>query len=247
MQAMLSASDAIDRVLRTHRTSVRMVVRRAGGGHLLGRAHPQVGLPDPRLRFDPASRNSNGTSTALLFLSWLGYAYIRNVHVRIDVFTPSKTPRQQAKLEVFGILVFAIPYCLVATYFAFLFAHVSFLQNERSDAPNGLEYRWIMKGCLFLGLVLARPGGGLGPVAQARPAVRASRSRRARLVARGQSLRGDGHGMDRRPSLRAHVSRAHVHHVRGLSGGVRPGRRGAWLRRARHRSSMSSARRSSAA
>lgn len=89
-----------------------------------------------------------------LFLFWLGYAYIRNAHVRIDVFTANKTPRQQAKLEVFGILLFAIPYCLVATYFAFWFAEVSFVQNERSDAPNGLEWRWIMKGCLFLGLVL---------------------------------------------------------------------------------------------
>jgi TRAP-type mannitol/chloroaromatic compound transport system permease small subunit len=64
------------------------------------------------------------------------------------------TTREQAKLEVFGINIFAIPYCLVASYFAFLFAEVSFLQNERSDAPNGLEWRWIMKGCLFLGLVL---------------------------------------------------------------------------------------------
>lgn len=89
-----------------------------------------------------------------LFLFWLGYAYVRNSHVRIDVFTANKTERQEAKLEIFGILVFAIPYCIVATYFSFLFAQVSFLQNERSDAPNGLEYRWIMKGCLFLGLVL---------------------------------------------------------------------------------------------
>jgi len=90
----------------------------------------------------------------MLFMFWLGYAYIRNVHVRIDVFTSNKTPRQQAKLEVFGILFFAIPYCLVATYYAYLFAHTSFVQNESSDAPNGLAYRWIIKSCLVAGLVL---------------------------------------------------------------------------------------------
>jgi TRAP-type mannitol/chloroaromatic compound transport system permease small subunit len=89
-----------------------------------------------------------------LFLFWLGYAYVRNVHVRIDVFTADKTQRQKAKLEVFGLIIFAIPYCMVATYFAFLFAQTSFLQNESSDAPNGLGYRWIIKSCLFLGLVL---------------------------------------------------------------------------------------------
>jgi len=90
----------------------------------------------------------------MLFMFWLGYAYIRNFHVRIDVFTANKTPRQQAKLEVFGLIVFAIPYCLVATWFAYLFAQTSFLQNESSDAPNGLPYRWIVKACLFLGLIL---------------------------------------------------------------------------------------------
>ena len=90
----------------------------------------------------------------LLFMFWLGYAYIRNVHVRIDVFTAGKTPRQQAKLEVFGILFFAIPYCLVATYYSYEFAHTSFVQNESSDAPNGLPNRWIIKFCLVAGLVL---------------------------------------------------------------------------------------------
>jgi TRAP-type mannitol/chloroaromatic compound transport system permease small subunit len=89
-----------------------------------------------------------------LFLFWLGYAYVRNVHVRIDVFTADKTDRQKAKLEVFGLIVFAIPYCAVATYFAYLFAQTSFLQGESSDAPNGLAHRWIIKSCLFLGLVL---------------------------------------------------------------------------------------------
>jgi len=90
----------------------------------------------------------------LLFLPWLGYCYIRNVHVRIDVFTASASPRKQAILEVFGILVFAIPYCLVATYFAFEFFEVSFIQGETSDAPNGLRFRWVMKGALFIGLIL---------------------------------------------------------------------------------------------
>ena len=89
-----------------------------------------------------------------LFLFWLGYAYVRNVHVRIDVFTADLPPRRAAWLELFGIFAFAIPYTLVAVYFAYLFAQTSFLQNESSNAPNGLAYRWIIKSCLFIGLVL---------------------------------------------------------------------------------------------
>lgn len=90
----------------------------------------------------------------ILFMFWLGYAYVRNVHVRIDVLTANLQVRKQAQLEVIGVFIFAIPYLLMATWFAYGFAETSFLQNERSDAPNGLGYRWVIKGCLFLGLML---------------------------------------------------------------------------------------------
>ncbi len=90
----------------------------------------------------------------MLFLFWLGYAYVRNVHVRIDVFTGHLPWRRQAWLEVFGISIFAIPYSALATYYSWSFVVVSYLQNESSDAPNGLGNRWIIKGCLFLGMVL---------------------------------------------------------------------------------------------
>jgi TRAP-type mannitol/chloroaromatic compound transport system permease small subunit len=90
----------------------------------------------------------------MLFMFWLGYAYVRNVHVRIDVFTANRSPRAQAWLEIFGVVLFAIPYCAVATYFSYLFAETSWIQNERSDAPNGLAYRWIIKSCLVAGLLL---------------------------------------------------------------------------------------------
>ena len=89
-----------------------------------------------------------------IFLPWLGYAYVRNVHVRIDVFTANLPPRKAAWLELFGIIVFALPYTAVAIYFSFFFAETSFIQNESSSAPNGLPYRWIIKSFLFAGLVL---------------------------------------------------------------------------------------------
>jgi TRAP-type mannitol/chloroaromatic compound transport system permease small subunit len=89
-----------------------------------------------------------------LFLFWLGYAYVRNVHVRIDILTANLPPRRAAWLEIIGIVAFAVPYTVVAIYFSFLFAQTSFLQNESSNAPNGLAYRWIIKSCLFFGLVL---------------------------------------------------------------------------------------------
>jgi TRAP-type mannitol/chloroaromatic compound transport system permease small subunit len=88
-----------------------------------------------------------------VFAPWLGLCYLHNAHVRIDVFTGNLPARTQAWIELVGCLVFAIPYCLVVFYFSGDFALLSFMQNESSDAPTGLPYRWIIKFVLFLGIV----------------------------------------------------------------------------------------------
>jgi TRAP-type mannitol/chloroaromatic compound transport system permease small subunit len=87
---------------------------------------------------------------AILFCTWLGYTYVRNGHVRIDVFTAGLSPRSKLWLELFCCLVFALPYLWVALPYAQDFFVTSFLQNEASDAPTGLPYRWVVKFFLYL-------------------------------------------------------------------------------------------------
>lgn len=87
---------------------------------------------------------------SILFCSWLGFTYIRDGHVRIDVFTSHLSQRRAAQLELFGCLVFALPYVLVAIPYAHSFFLTSFLQNESSEAPNGLPARWFIKLVLYL-------------------------------------------------------------------------------------------------
>jgi TRAP-type mannitol/chloroaromatic compound transport system permease small subunit len=88
----------------------------------------------------------------LLFTTWLGYAYVRNSHVRIDVFVGGLSFRRKVWLELAGCLLFALPYLIVALPYAHDFFMTSFLQNESSDAPNGLPYRWIVKFFVYAGL-----------------------------------------------------------------------------------------------
>ncbi|WP_439573565.1 TRAP transporter small permease subunit [Phreatobacter sp.] len=90
---------------------------------------------------------------AVLFLTWLGYAYIRNAHVRIDVFTGHLDQRRQARLELIGCIIFALPYLFVALPFAHEFFVQSFRQMEGSNAPNGLPYRFVIKGFLYYGFL----------------------------------------------------------------------------------------------
>ncbi len=87
---------------------------------------------------------------AVLFCTWLGYTYLRNGHVRIDVFTGGLAPRSKLWLELFCCVVFALPYLWVALPYAWDFFVVSFGQNESSDAPTGLPYRWVIKCFLFV-------------------------------------------------------------------------------------------------
>jgi TRAP-type mannitol/chloroaromatic compound transport system permease small subunit len=87
---------------------------------------------------------------AVLFCTWLGYAYIRNAHVRIDVFTGGLFERSKLWLELACCLVFAMPYLWVAIPYAHDFFMTSLLQGESSDAPTGLPYRWVVKFFLYL-------------------------------------------------------------------------------------------------
>jgi len=89
-----------------------------------------------------------------LFSLWLGMAYLKNAHVRIDVAFANAKPRTMALWEFWGIVVFAIPYCAVALYFGANFAWVSFIQNEMSDAASGLPYRYVPKTIIAAGLLL---------------------------------------------------------------------------------------------
>ena len=89
-----------------------------------------------------------------LFSFWLGVAYVKNAHVRIDILVAGLKPKTKAWTELIGCFVFAIPYCLLAIYFSLDFTITAFLDNEGSPSSNGLPWRWIPKGCIFLGLLM---------------------------------------------------------------------------------------------
>lgn len=90
---------------------------------------------------------------SFVFLTWIGYCYILNAHVRIDVFTTGLSERTTAWLELLGIIIFAAPYVIVAQPHAWEFFYRAWEQNESSSAPNGLPWRWIVKGFLFYGFL----------------------------------------------------------------------------------------------
>ena len=89
-----------------------------------------------------------------LFSFWLGTAYLKNAHVRIDILVAGASERRRAWIEFLGVLIFAIPYCLIAIYFSYDFFHTAWQFNEYSDSATGLPWRWIPKGIISIGLIL---------------------------------------------------------------------------------------------
>lgn len=90
----------------------------------------------------------------ILFMFLLGYAYLKDSHVRIDLVRERLGQRTQWWLELLGCVFFLIPYCLLIVYFSADFWWLSFQNAETSSSATGLPYRWIIKAALPIGFTL---------------------------------------------------------------------------------------------
>jgi TRAP-type mannitol/chloroaromatic compound transport system permease small subunit len=94
-----------------------------------------------------------------LFTLVLGYGYIWNTHVRVDLIRENLVFRKKAWLELLGLTFFMIPYCLTVIWFASVYAYDSFMINEISASQVGLTHRWIIKSVLVFGMIVAALSG----------------------------------------------------------------------------------------
>ncbi len=91
---------------------------------------------------------------AAIFLLAFGMTYLHNAHVRVDVLRETFSRRKQAIVELIGLLVFALPYFAVVTYYGWEFVSRAFVSGEGSDALTGLPHRWVIKSFLLAGLIV---------------------------------------------------------------------------------------------
>ena len=89
-----------------------------------------------------------------LFLLVLGYAYLKDAHVRIKIVREKYSVKVKAILETLGIIMFLIPYTLLVIYFGIDFVQRSFSLNEVSSALTGLSHRWIIKSFIPIGMFI---------------------------------------------------------------------------------------------
>ncbi len=94
-------------------------------------------------------------SHTVMFTLVLGYGYIWNSHVRVDLVRENLKFRNRAWLEFIGLTFFYIPYCIVLIYFSAVYAYDSWSIGEISASLVGLSHRWIIKSVLAAGLLVA--------------------------------------------------------------------------------------------
>jgi TRAP-type mannitol/chloroaromatic compound transport system permease small subunit len=126
---------------------------------VIGRQIPgaQTATPWPEV-------NAYLASTRLQELEWhlhtaifalaLGYAYVTNAHVRVDLLRERWSCRRKLVVEMMGIAIFVIPYIGVLLLYAVEFSAEAFVLGEASMNPGGMAHRWFIKGVLALGLLL---------------------------------------------------------------------------------------------
>ena len=94
-----------------------------------------------------------------LFTLVLGYGYIWNTHVRVDLVRETLAFRKKVWLEFLGLTFFLIPFCSIVIYFAFVYAFDSYTMNEISASTVGLTHRWIIKSVLVFGMIMVVVAG----------------------------------------------------------------------------------------
>lgn len=88
------------------------------------------------------------------FLIGLATCMDTDNHIRVDLFHARMNLRQQAWVEIYGLLLLFFPFAIALLVFSIPFVSYSYEIAEVSDAPGGLPYRWAIKSFLPLSMCL---------------------------------------------------------------------------------------------
>ena len=88
-------------------------------------------------------------STGIMF--GLSYAFQADVHIRVDVLHERFSPELKAWIDLYGILLFVLPFTALMLSYGIPFVVDSYQTKEVSQSPGGLELRWLIKSVLVLG------------------------------------------------------------------------------------------------
>ncbi|MCF6331092.1 MAG: TRAP transporter small permease subunit [Sulfurimonas sp.] len=96
-----------------------------------------------------------------VILFGIAYALQQNAHVRVDIFYNTFSQKNKNIINLISSLFFILPFSILIIYVGLDFVKLSYVQNEISSNPGGLQYRFLVKSIMplafaFLALVAIR-------------------------------------------------------------------------------------------
>ncbi|MBM3504274.1 MAG: TRAP transporter small permease subunit [Alphaproteobacteria bacterium] len=95
----------------------------------------------------------------IMFTGIAGYVFLRNGHVRVDVFYRPASLRRKAWIDLIGSLIFLTPFCYAIIYWGWDYVRRSWRISESSLNAGGLEGLFIVKTFIMVfAVVIALQG-----------------------------------------------------------------------------------------
>ena len=85
---------------------------------------------------------------ALGIMFGASYAMVTDSHIRVDIIHARLSEKWKLRWDLFGIVFLLLPFILLVFYQSLDFVYESWRVNERSDAPMGLPWRWLIKSVI---------------------------------------------------------------------------------------------------
>ena len=90
---------------------------------------------------------------AAVFMLGAGFAFLRNVHIRIDFISSKLSQRTNTIIDILGIVLFLIPLCVILVTLSWPFFYNAWITKEMSQNAGGL-IRWPVLALVPLGFSL---------------------------------------------------------------------------------------------
>ena len=90
----------------------------------------------------------------LLTMISLGYTYLVNGHVRIDILREKMSPPARAVVETIGCLFILLPLCAMLTVFGADSTLTAFIEGDTLEAFPDLHWQWMIKCSVPIGFSL---------------------------------------------------------------------------------------------
>jgi len=89
-----------------------------------------------------------------MFMAVAGYTLLTDGHVRVDIFYRPGSVRRKALLDLIGVLIFLLPFCVVLALWSHEYVARSWRLLEASANPGGMPGLFVLKSFITAFIVL---------------------------------------------------------------------------------------------